>query len=418
MSTNESTVNKSIGKTVGIIAEYNPFHNGHLYQINKIREKFDEPYIVAIMSGNFTQRGEAAILDKWQRARLAVENGVNLVIELPFMCAVMSAEFFARNGVMIFNRLYSIDTLAFSCETPDIDTLREIATLSLSDEFQEHLREGMMKGNSYAKAVENALCAEMGPSVSDIIREPNNILAVEYLKALIRTKSSIRPFVIKRYAAGHKDEKIHGTIASGTAIRNAVAKNNVDEIASAVPQNTFEALKLIKDVPSVSKLYRSLQTIVIRGFAGDVHKMHGMNEGLANRIINAAKTSGTYEDFCANVRSKRYPLTRIMRACLNLLLNIDIDLYLSAVGYDGLYARILAFDNKGREIIKRMNEHAKMPIINKTSKFISSNVKRSYIAPLPAMLSVDIKATYLYSLCRSQAIPFLDDFTTSPIFVE
>lgn len=419
MSTNESTVNKSIGKTVGIIAEYNPFHNGHLYQIEKIREEFDDAYIVAIMSGNFTQRGEAAILDKWQRARLAVENGVNLVLELPFVYAVSSAQLFAYGGIKILNKLNIIDSLAFGCETADFDILQKIADYSMTREFKNHFTDSMLKGNSYAKSVENALCLGMGASISDIIREPNNILAVEYLKSLIMLKNNIRPFPIKRYAAGHKDGKIHGTIASGTAIRNAVSKNNLDEIASAVPQNTFEALKLIKDVPSVSRLYRSLQTIMTRSYNEDIYKIHGLSEGIENRLMYIINSSKTYEDFCANVSGKRYPQTRIMRTCLYILMNIDQDLFITAADHDNLYARILAFDNKGREIIKSIKENSKIKIVNKTSKFIPPAFMRHHDTYPPfAMISIDITATQLYSLCRSEAIPFLDDFTTSPIFVE
>lgn len=212
-------------KICGIVCEYNPFHNGHLYQINKIKKELGFDAVVGVMSGNWTQRGDVAIFDKYTRAKAAVINGMDLVIELPAIHSMQSAEIFARNSVYILNSLGIIDSIAFGTECEDINILKDISDVLVSEtnEFRSILKNELNNGSPYFFAREKAIYEILGEDRRDAIRKPNNILAIEYLKAIKRLESSIIPIGIKRYGAQHNDKEFDtSTTASASSVREHI----------------------------------------------------------------------------------------------------------------------------------------------------------------------------------------------------
>ena len=230
--------------TVAIICEYNPFHSGHAYQIEKIRREFGEDAVIlALMSGNFTQRGEAAIADKMLRARCAVECGINLCIELPFPFSMSSAELFSLSGIRILNALGTVDYLSFGSESGDIEALYKTAEYMLTPEYQQELSSALAvkedKNEGYPKMCERALAKVAKNDTEYVSLTPNNILAIEYIKALISTKSKIKPHTVKRDGADYNEESIiHDKHQSASAIRNALASSDVSAL-DFVPDSCY-----------------------------------------------------------------------------------------------------------------------------------------------------------------------------------
>ncbi|MBR5858121.1 MAG: nucleotidyltransferase family protein, partial [Phascolarctobacterium sp.] len=223
-------------QAVGIVAEYNPFHNGHLHHLQETKKLTNLP-VIAVMSGSFMQRGEPAFMNKWQRARLAVENGVDLVLELPATFSLRSAEFFARGAVDILKATGCVTHLSCGAESPDTDFVK-LASIITSEAFQKELQSFLKTGLPYAAAYEKTL-----QTLTDAkaLNTPNDILALEYSKAL--QKTNITPLFIQREATNYNDENIEGNIASATAIRKAFLENNLNSLKQAVPQNVWQALE-------------------------------------------------------------------------------------------------------------------------------------------------------------------------------
>ena len=232
---------------LGIIAEYNPFHNGHLYHLIQSKKLSGSDYTIAIMGGNFTQRGDVSLVDKWSKAEMALLGGIDLVIELPTLYAVSSAENFADGAIKILDSLKIVDTVSFGSETKDINTLDRIADVLYNEprEYKTLLSHELSKGLSFPKARENALLMYLNDvrRFANILSSPNNILGIEYLKALRKYKSHIRPICIPRVGAGHNDltSSANKNIASATAIRNLAISNKYDslEFRSLIPISSY-----------------------------------------------------------------------------------------------------------------------------------------------------------------------------------
>ena len=231
-----------MGKVLGIIAEYNPFHNGHLYHLEQAKKLTGSSYTVAIMSGNFTQRGSTAIIDKWSRAEIALNCGIDLVLELPTLYATSSAENFADGAVKILNSLKVVDYLAFGAETSDMDILSPIADVLYKEPkaYKLLLSSELKKGISFPKARENALMLYLGNirKYLNILNNPNNILGLEYMKALKKNNSIIEPVAITRFEAGYNDVSYSGNIASATAIRNIIKNGHFKALIRIVPAHS------------------------------------------------------------------------------------------------------------------------------------------------------------------------------------
>ena len=404
-------------KICGIIAEYNPFHNGHAYMMKTIREHCKDAVIVAIMSGSFTQRGEVGILDKWNRAKTAVENGCDVVFELPFAYAVRSGEFFADGAVKILSHL-NIDYLAFGSETNNLDFLNNIAKITNNPDVQNKIHNAVISGASYAQALSAALS---GDTDKNILLEPNDILAVEYLKALRKYNSKIEPILIERKAANHNDNEINANISSASAIRGELKKHNPDFtlLKNNLPIQTFDKIQDRDKLYFHENIFKLLLAKLFTSNFCDLQNIYGINEGLEHRILKAAKISQNYDELLQNISAKRYSKSRVSRALTHILTGFTKDMAKEIDEYNS-YARLLAFNYKGAKILRDIKFYSNIPIIEKTSRFIrENNIYQDYreLSPLQKSLALDIRATNLQTLFCGSYDKINKDFLTSPIYI-
>lgn len=414
---------------VGVIAEYNPFHQGHAYQLRAIRqairERFhDDVAIVAVMSGSFTQRGEAAILDKWQRADLAVRGGCQLVLELPFLFACRSAQDFARGGVRLLQGLGCVDTLAFGAESPDLAPLMEAARVIDAPETQAALHEALRAGASYAKAL-TAILQEASGLAANLLRQPNNILAIEYLRALRGYAPGIEPLLIARRGAGYHETSL-GPLASASAIRGELAKAQPDfaSLKDSLPEATYAAIRAAfpAEIASTERLFRPLLARLLTMQGRELEAIFGLQEGLANRLLAKIRQSQTLQELIAGMVTSRYPASRISRIVPHLLLGTGERAAREAAETGPLYARVLAFDEVGRELLHAIKERGTLPLITKISAALNSRERlEGDLTPLQAMLVFDTRATELRALALPDHAPLAalhqTDFITSPHFI-
>lgn len=386
---------------LGIIAEYNPFHNGHLYHLLKSKEEAKADSVVAIIGGNFTQRGEASLFDKWTKAEMALANGVDLVIELPTLYSTSSAENFAEGAIKILNSLKVVDTISFGTETEDLNKLNNIANVLYNEpkEFKILLDKKLKKGISFPKAREEALISYLNDtSYSNIISSPNNILAIEYLKSLKKYKSKMQPICIKRKDAGHLSLDYTGEITSATAIRQLVKNSNLKKVKNFLTPSSYtilmEEIKNGHFVGDIS-LYENIMIYNLRNMTlEEIANLPDVSEGLENLIKKAANSCNSINEFINIVSSKRYTETRIKRILLYSLLKITKkDMALSKKLTP--YIRVLGFNNKGKKLISEISKaNPKANIITSVKKFTDSNTSKA----LSAMLNKDIYATNVYTL--------------------
>lgn len=405
----------------GIISEYNPFHNGHKYLIQKHKENFPDSYFIAVMSGNFTQRGEIALVDKWQRAKLAVANGIDLVIELPFVFAVRSAQYFAKGGIDLLHKLHCVDTICFGSEYTNEKELTFIAQTSQSEKFQQMLKNKLADGQSYA-AVTSEVLSNLTNISEDILKAPNTILGIEYLKANLNLEKPLTVNIIQRMKAEHNDLNYQENFASGTAIRHSLYTNNSNfsKLKQVVPDETYFLLQEIhqtKDLPHLDYLFTNLISKLRLAKLDELTKIYGIREGLEYKLLKTANEAINLQDFFQKLKSKRYPLTNLQRLTLYLLLNITKDLIERFDDTGALYARVLAFNDKGTELLKQMKKNASIPIITKTTSYLDSKKRcQQKLTTFEEMLAIDTYATELYNLCFNPFKPYGKDFTTSPYY--
>lgn len=410
---------------VGVIAEYNPFHQGHAYQLRAIRERFhDDVAIVAVMSGSFTQRGEAAVLDKWRRADLAVRGGCQLVLELPFLFACRSAQDFARGGVRLLQGLGCVDTLVFGAESPDLAPLMEAARVIDAPETQAALHEALRAGASYAKAL-TAILQEASGLAANLLRQPNNILAIEYLRAIRVYAQGIEPLLIERRGAGYHEASL-GPLASASAIRGELAKAQPDfaSLRDSLPEATYAAIRAAfpAEIASTERLFRPLLARLLTMKNRELEAIFGLQEGLANRLLAKSQQSQTLQELIAGMVTSRYPASRISRIVPHLLLGTGERAAREAAETGPLYARVLAFDEVGRELLHAIKERGTLPLITKISAALNSRERlEGDLTPLQAMLVFDTRATELRALALPDHAPLAalhqTDFITSPHFI-
>lgn len=387
---------------LGVIAEYNPFHNGHLYHLAESKRKTKADYIVCIMSGNFVQRGNSSIINKWSKTEMALLNGVDLVIELPAVYATSSAENFAEGAIKILNSLKIVNTLSFGAESCDIDNLNKIANV-LYDQpkgYTALLAHELKKGLSFPKARENAILMYLNDisKYSNILSKPNNILAVEYLKALRKTKSHIKPIAIKREKVYYNDKCIVDEYASSTAIRDLVRHNEFKDIRRVMPGNSYGILKEEcrrgNYVVDISKYEKEIIYILRKMKLEEIKQYPDVTEGLENSLKNAANSCNTLYELINIVKSKRYTQTRIQRILVHILLNIKSqDIQLSQK--ISPYVRVLGMNDKGKEILSEIyRKNSKLPIVTSVKKFMDQCKNKN----LKQMLEQDIFATNIYTM--------------------
>ena len=391
-----------MSKVIGIIAEYNPFHNGHLYHLQKSLQLTHSSYSVAVISGNFTQRGSTSLVDKWAKTEIAIKNGIDLVLELPLLYSISSAENFAEGAIKILDSLKVVDYISFGSESGDISTLNIIADILYKEPkaYKNILSHELSKGLSFPKARENALLMYLNDirRFSNVLSSPNNILGIEYLKALKKLKSPIIPVTVERYNAGYHDTTYNGNVASSTAIRNIVKNNGWDILRKVVPENTFstllENIKIGHVVPDISVFEKQIIYNLRKMSIQEIAELPDVSEGLENAIKNAANSCNSVVEFLNIIKSKRYTNTRLQRILLYALLGItkkDISLSKKSIPY----IRVLGFNNKGKYLISEIaRTNPKLEIITSVKKYMdTSNNKNSKY-----MLEKDIWATNVYTI--------------------
>lgn len=365
-------------KVLGLIVEYNPFHKGHIYHINKSKSLVKADYTVAIMSGNFVQRGEPAIINKWKRSEIALEYGVDLVIELPFVYSCQSADYFAKGALKILSEI-GVTDLCFGSEIGDIEVFKEIAYCikDHEDEYNHLVKENMKLGIRYPDACNKALNALMNKE----IRTPNDLLGLSYVKEIVFNNYDITPHCFKRTNDYHSEELAE--IASATSIRKALLEGK--EITSYLPHS-----ELYKNFYTLDMFYPYLRYVLSITSKEELQEDHMVDEGIENLLIENIKSSNDMETFIQSLLSKRYTRPRIQRMIIHILMNNKKEDIRKAMDID--YIRILSMNEKGREYLN---------IIKKDLNFtLVSNISR-YSHPA---LDIELKAARLLSLIGNEEL--------------
>lgn len=395
-----------MGNVLGIIAEYNPFHNGHFYHLQESMKKTNSDYCICVISGNFTQRGEPSIINKWSKAYMALCGGANLVIELPTIYSVSSAENFAYGAINILNSLNLVNFVSFGAECNDMSTLNNIANVLYQEpiEYKNILSHELKKGISYPSARENALMMYLNDikRYSNILNNPNNILAVEYLKALKSYKSKINPILIPRKKVYYNDVKIVDDFASATGIRQLVLEQQYNEIRKVVPASTYKILtdeiKRENIVLDLKKYEREIIYILRKMTIQEIANLPDVSEGLEYSIKKAVNEWNSISNIISVIKSKRYTQSRIQRILVYALLGINkqqMDISKKIVPY----IRILGLDNKGKELISNISKlNPKLKVITSVNKFVQENINKKSSRQILDMLRTDIFATDVYTL--------------------
>ena len=391
----------------GIVSEYNPFHNGHAALIAQTRSA-GATHIAAVMSGNFVQRGEPAILSKWARTKQALENGVDLVVELPLPWALSGAEKFAYGGIALLDAM-GIGMLSFGSESGKLEDLYKAEQALGSAELWESIRSGLKSGVTFAKARQNAVADLFDEKTAELLREPNNILGIEYLKALKRLNSNILPFTIKRVGAAHDASKSDGPVASASQIRGLMRSGGdfsplMPLSAAITARHEMEAGNAPAGIVSVERaILAKLRTMSRREFAA----LPDISEGLENRIYAAAQRAAGLDDVYSLIKSKRYTHARIRRIILSAFLSLDSSMSSGTPPY----LRILGFNRRGTEILHSMKGSAKLPVITNSSDIFSLDNKGKN------MIELENRATDLYALCMPNIAPCGLDMTMGIISI-
>ncbi len=410
-----------MNKVLGIIAEYNPFHNGHVYHVNESKKAVGANYTVAIMSGNFVQRGDTSLTDKWTKARMALLNGIDLVIELPVIYSVSSAENFASGAIKILDSLKIVDYLSFGSELCDVNLLNDFANVLYEEpkEYISILNHELGKGFSYPKARENALLIYLNDirKYANILSSPNNILAIEYLKSLKQDKSNIVPFSIKRNKVDYNDTNIVDGFASATAIRKIALTNDVWSLRRAMPKSSFdimyECLRSGKTVANLSKFEQTIIYNLRRMTLEEIADLPDVSEGLEHAIKNAANACNTIDELISIVKSKRYTVTRLKRALLHCLLGITKKDILNSKKVVP-YIRVLGFNEQGKELLSGIaHANPKLELITSVRDYLDTSSNKV----LKSMLEKDVFATDIYTLGYDYDSSSNLDFTTPIIKV-
>lgn len=379
-------------KTAGIIAEYNPYHRGHKYHLQKTLELTDADCIVSVMSGNYTQRGEISPWDKWQRSKSATIAGVDLVVELPFVYAVNSGKQFAKGAVDIMVGM-GVDYISFGTELGDIDKLNELATeiQSHEDDIEEVQKEIMKDGNSFASSRAQAVSQVVGRDVSDILGSPNNLLALEYIKRINYWKAKgveIEAVTVKRQGSGYFEVNDEAGYAGASQIRDALACGDVDVVSYFVPEEVQDMLQSAIYLGSAeSKLLDIIHVETLIMSPEEISQIYCMGEGLENKIIKETTNAFSLQCLVERLTSKRYTASSMRRLLLYLMMNLK-----GRELPDGIYARVLAADSVGREFIKEIkNMDNGIPVITNINKEMPEDKN------IQETLAIDVKAIDMYN---------------------
>ena len=394
-------------KTVGIIAEYNPFHNGHAYHIRKAKELTHADYCVVVMSGDFVQRGAPAVMDKYLRAECALRNGADLVIELPVCYSISSAEHFARSSVALLNKLGVIDALCFGSECGDIRVLTEFAKSLLNESpvFKKTLDQEIRLGHTYPQA-RNAALETSAPQLTshiNILTSPNNILGIEYCKALLFWESAIVPYTIKRTGSSYHDNCLDTGFCSALAIRESLRQAGPTEgLVRQIPASSLQLMEdaYMKSYPIFSDDFSLLlQHSLLAHEGSGFTEYSDIDRELSDRIVKLLPKYSDFRSFCDLLKSKNRTYVRIARSLLHILLDIRKE-NLQHYGQGGwiFYARMLGFRESASPLLSAIKKKAEIPLLSKLAD------PEKQLAPTGlSMLEKDIYASHIYqSIVRNK----------------
>jgi predicted nucleotidyltransferase len=382
-------------RTAGVVVEYNPMHNGHRYHLQKTKEETGADAIVAVMSGHFLQRGEPALLHKWARTEMALQNGADLVLELPVVYSTQSARLFAYGAVATLHALGIVDVLCFGSEQGNLAPLLTFSQLiadpppMLQNELEQSLAQGLSYPAAYAAALSRYVLQseELDP---DLVNHPNNMLGIEYLHALHKLNSPIQPYTIKRMASGfHETQFAHASVASATAIRQAVREQRpIDSYLPSANKNIMQREFAAGRGPVAWESYSQvLFTLLARSTPDELLTYAHFEAGMETRILDALPAARSVTELIYKAKTRRYTWTRIQRALTALLLGISKDKLQALAlekGPDSI--RVLGFTEKGRTLLKQSTSVASLPIVTRIVKNV------------PAMIELNMQATRIYAL--------------------
>ncbi|WP_125153771.1 nucleotidyltransferase [Clostridium rectalis] len=404
-------------KVTGIIAEYNPFHKGHLYHVTNTKKICASEAVIVIMSGNFAQRGIPTLVDKWTRAQMALLNGVDLVIELPTVYSLSSAEFFAFGAISLLNNLGIVDNICFGSESGDINELNEIAKILIEEpmEYKESLKKYLKEGYTYPSARSAALkeyslnktkyCLHF----NNVLCQSNNILGIEYIKNLFKLNSKIKSFTIKRCGSSYNSKSLEEEFSSATSIRHSLkTDSSIKKIEKYIPENILNMLLNLKNnnykFVFQDNMFKYIKYKYLSGIK-TIENLPDVSEGLHNRIYKNLLYCNSLDELTKAIKTKRYTYTRISRLLCQYFLNFDIYDTFTLRQMPCPYARILGFNKKGSNLLKEMKKKSSIPIYTKLPKDVSST------------LNLDIQSTKCYSLLNKSIDP-LSDFKQKPIILK
>ena len=362
--------------TIGIIAEYNPFHNGHLYMIKKIRNMYPDSTIVCVLSGNFTERGDMSIINKWKKTRIILNYGIDLVIELPFVFASQSSDYFAYGAIKLLKNL-SVDKIVFGSETNDINMLNKLANTQINNsKYDKLVKDYMDKGLNYPTAMSKAL-----KDLTNIkIEKPNDLLALSYIKEIKKQNANIEAISIKR-DDDFNSTKLSGDIVSAKAIRNAL-KNSID-VSKYVPKLTYKELH---DIHFNNDYFKLLKYKIM---TSDIGIYQGVDEGLKYRILKYIDQATDLDEFIELVKTKRYTYNKLNRMFTHILCDFTKE---DASNIDIEYIRVLGFNERGKKHLNKIKKLTSLPIITGYS-----NIKSK-------ILDIEYKVCKIYSLNHNEDI--------------
>jgi predicted nucleotidyltransferase len=403
-------------KAVGLIVEYNPFHNGHAYHLEAAKKAANADVVIAVMSGNFLQRGEPALVSKWFRTQMALENGVDIVFELPYHFATQKAETFANGAVSILDAA-GCDSICFGSESGDIHAFYQTINYleTKQEEFNGFIKQFMNTGVSYPKALSLAFRELTDSEHYMDLSKPNNILGFQYMKAIKNQKSSIQPLTIARKNADYHDEHFASeTIASATSIRKALfsSENGNSAINQYVPEPTRTILTKYFEHYGVfhqwENYWNLLQFRILQCRPEELKEIYEVEEGLENRLLSAALQAKSFNEFIEKIKTKRYTRTRLQRVCLQILTNtkkyeIAHDLEKAS------YLRLLGMTTTGQVYLNKMKNQLGLPLISKLSSYKENNIY------------LDIKASRIYSLALQEPLRnemIKQEYNQPPIFIK
>lgn len=383
--------------TIGIIAEFNPLHNGHKFLIEKAKELGT---VVCAISGNFVQRGDTALVEKRVRAKMALECGADLVVELPVCYSMSTAQNFALGAVSILAEM-GCDTIIFGSECGDIEKLKQAANILNTNEFSENLKEFLKTGVTFAAARQQA--AEKCGLEGDILNGANNNLAIEYIIAALKLNKTFNFKTVERKGALHDSKDTHKDFVSASLLREKLLDGDKDFCKKYMP---LELLNLCENLSDIKKIENLILGVLRTKTIEELRDLPDISEGLENKLYNAIKTSTTLEELYSNIKVKRYTLARVRRLVLSAFLGLNNKFFMK----EPLYVRILGFNKKGEELLRL--QRSSLPIIMKATEVenLSKNAKEIF--------EMECRATDLYSLALEKPLPCGIEYTANLIKVE